>query len=157
MQSRSVEFAKKFGVRFEVRSSLNQQPGTIVREETMSMESVVIRGISLERDQAKITIEGVRDKPGTASKVFAAMAENGRIYVRDVVMAPSRTDPPGGALFAVNMLVCTAGGGTYTFDELGEALRAAGFAQPELLRSDELMGSIVVATKPGPTQCRTGR
>ena len=70
MQSRSVEFAKKFGVRFEVRSSLNNNPGTLVREETMSMESVVIRGVSLERAQAKVTIAGVKDLPGTAGKIF---------------------------------------------------------------------------------------
>ncbi len=75
MQSRSVEFAKKFGVRFEVRSSLNNNPGTLVREESMSMESVVIRGVSLERDQAKVTISGVNDQPGTAGKIFGAVAE----------------------------------------------------------------------------------
>ena len=55
MQSRSVEFAKKFGVVFEVRSSLNDNPGTIVKEETPSMEDVVIRGVSLDKNQAKIT------------------------------------------------------------------------------------------------------
>ena len=75
MQSRSVEFAKKFGVPFEVRSSLNNNPGTLVKEETMSMESVVIRGVSLEREQAKVTISGVSDKPGTAGKIFGAVAE----------------------------------------------------------------------------------
>ncbi|MDF1738540.1 MAG: aspartate kinase [Verrucomicrobiales bacterium] len=75
MQSRSVEFAKKFGVRFEVRSSLNNNPGTLVREESMSMESVVIRGVSLEREQAKVTISGVNDLPGTAGKIFGAVAE----------------------------------------------------------------------------------
>lgn len=91
MQSRSVEFAKKFGVRFEVRSSLNQEPGTLVREETMSMESVVIRGISLERDQAKVTIAGVRDQPGTASKVFTAIAE-ADIIVDMIVQNVSKTD-----------------------------------------------------------------
>jgi aspartate kinase len=75
MQSRSVEFAKKFGVRFEVRSSLNTNPGTLVREESMSMESVVIRGVSLEREQAKVTISGVNDHPGTAGKIFGAVAQ----------------------------------------------------------------------------------
>ena len=74
MQSRSVEFAKKFGVVFEVRSSFNNNPGTIVKEETMSMENVVIRGISLERNQAKVTITQVPDHPGTAAKVFNAIA-----------------------------------------------------------------------------------
>ena len=70
MQSRSVEFANKFGVPFEVRNSMNSNPGTLVTKETMSMESVVIRGISLERDQAKITITSLPDKPGYAARVF---------------------------------------------------------------------------------------
>ena len=70
MQSRSVEFANKFGVPFEVRNSMNTNPGTLVTKETMSMESVVIRGISLERDQAKITITSLPDKPGYAARVF---------------------------------------------------------------------------------------
>ena len=77
MQSRSVEFAKKFGVRFEVRSSLNNNPGTLVKEENLGMESVVVRGVSLERKQAKVTIADVPDQPGVASKVFGALAEAG--------------------------------------------------------------------------------
>ncbi|MDB6028968.1 MAG: aspartate kinase [Verrucomicrobiales bacterium] len=75
MQSRSVEFAKKFGVVFEVRSSLNDNPGTIVKEETPSMEGVVIRGVSLDKNQAKVTLVGVPDKPGVASLVFQSIAE----------------------------------------------------------------------------------
>jgi len=75
MQSRSVEFAKKFGVVFEVRSSLNDNPGTIVKEETQSMESVVIRGVSLDKNQAKITLAAVPDKPGAAAGIFRALAD----------------------------------------------------------------------------------
>src|SRR5512146_1275273 len=75
MQSRSVEFAKKFGVVFEVRSSLNENPGTIVKEETKSMESVVIRGVSLDKNQAKVTLANVPDKPGVASGIFRALAD----------------------------------------------------------------------------------
>jgi aspartate kinase len=74
MQSRAVEFAKKFGVVFEVRSSFNHEPGTIVKEETAGMEKVVIRGITLDRRQAKVTVSQVPDRPGTASKVFNAIA-----------------------------------------------------------------------------------
>ena len=74
MQSRSVEFAKKFGVKFEVRSSFNDNPGTMITDETPSMEAVVIRGISVERNQAKVTVEGVPDRPGTAAAVFNALA-----------------------------------------------------------------------------------
>jgi aspartate kinase len=74
MQSRSVEFANKFNVLFEVRSSFNLNQGTIVKSETPGMEDVVIRGVSIERNQAKVTIEGVPDKTGTAAKIFNALA-----------------------------------------------------------------------------------
>jgi aspartate kinase len=74
MQSRAVEFAKKFGVEFEVRSSFSKSRGTIVREESASMENVVIRGISLDRHQAKLTVTGVPDKPGTAGRIFSNVA-----------------------------------------------------------------------------------
>src|SRR5688572_17735708 len=75
MQSRSVEFAKKFGVVFEVRSSLNDNPGTLVKEETQSMESVVIRGVSLDKNQAKVTLANVPDKPGVAARIFKGLAD----------------------------------------------------------------------------------
>src|SRR3569833_174248 len=75
MQSRSVEFAKKFGVVFEVRSSLNENPGTIVKEETKSMEGVVVRGVALDINQAKVTLVGVPDKPGVAAKIFKALGD----------------------------------------------------------------------------------
>jgi aspartate kinase len=74
MQSRAVEFAKKFGVEFEVRSSLKKSPGTIAKEETANMEDVVIRGISLERNQAKVTVDDVRDEPGIAGRIFSTIA-----------------------------------------------------------------------------------
>jgi len=76
MQSRSVEFAKKFGVIFAVRSSLNDNPGTIVKEETANMESVVIRGVSLDKNQAKVTLAHVPDKPGVAARIFKAIGES---------------------------------------------------------------------------------
>ena len=75
MQLRSVEFAKKFGVIFEVRSSLNDNPGTIVKEETQSMEDVVIRGVALDKNQAKVTLVAVPDKPGVAARIFKALAD----------------------------------------------------------------------------------
>ena len=84
MQSRSVEFAKKFGVVFEVRSSLNDHPGTIVKEETKSMEGIVIRGVSLDKNQAKITLIGVPDRPGMAARIFKALGD-GAINVDMIV------------------------------------------------------------------------
>ena len=67
---RSVEFAKKFGVIFEVRSSMNDNPGTIVKEETRSMEDIVVRGVALDKNQAKVTLVAVPDKPGRGRAHF---------------------------------------------------------------------------------------
>ncbi|HAE17709.1 MAG TPA: aspartate kinase [Verrucomicrobiales bacterium] len=75
MQSRSVEFAKKYGVKFEVKSSLNNNPGTIVTEEHEAMESVVIRGVSIERSQARVTITDIPDRPGMSGRILGALAE----------------------------------------------------------------------------------
>src|SRR3989441_5009032 len=75
MQSRSVEFAKKFGVVFEVRSSLNDNPGTIVKEETRNMEDIVVRGVSLDKNQAKVTLVAVPDKPSVAARIFKTLGD----------------------------------------------------------------------------------
>jgi aspartate kinase len=75
MQSRSVEFAKKYNVIFEVRSSFNHNPGTTVKEEVTYMEQVVVRGVAVDKDQAKIVISNIPDKPGSAAKVFRALAD----------------------------------------------------------------------------------
>ena len=88
MQSRAVEFAKKFSVPFEVRSSFNQNAGTVAREETANMEDVVVRGISLERKQAKVTLDDVPDLPGIASRVFSAIAQ-ANIMVDMIVQSAS--------------------------------------------------------------------
>src|SRR4051812_32859180 len=76
MQLRSVEIAKNFGVVFEVRSSLNDHGGTLVKEETRSMEKIVVRGVALDKNQAKVTLVGVPDRPGVAAKVFRALANS---------------------------------------------------------------------------------
>ena len=82
-------------------------------------------------------------------KIYTALVPGGRILIRDFVMDDARTNPPAGAFFAVNMLVATAGGGTFTFRELQEDLGGAGFANARLLRRGEGMDSIVSAVKPG--------
>jgi len=78
-------------------------------------------------------------------KVHAALVPGGRILIRDVVMDPDHVRPVDGALFAVNMLVNTESGGTFTFQEYAEDLQAAGFRQPALLVRDEWMNSVVAA------------
>ncbi|HEY1765916.1 MAG TPA: aspartate kinase [Opitutaceae bacterium] len=89
MQSRSVEFAKKYNVVFEVRSSFNHNPGTIVKEEVAYMEQVVVRGIAADKDQAKIIVSNILDKPGSAAKVFRALA-NANIVVDMIIQNVGR-------------------------------------------------------------------
>ena len=100
MQSRSVEFAKKFGVLFEVRSSFNNHPGTLVKEETMSMENVVVRGISLEKNQAKITVSKVPDEPGVAARIFTSIAAAGLVI--DMIVQNVSTDGSTDISFTLN-------------------------------------------------------
>ena len=75
MQARSVEFSSKFNVPFEVRSSFKNKPGTIVKEEVSSMEDVVVRGVALDKNQAKVMVANIPDKPGTAARVFRSLSE----------------------------------------------------------------------------------
>jgi aspartate kinase len=88
VQSRAVEFAKKFGVEFEVRSSFNPTIGTIAKEETANMEDVVIRGVSIERNQAKLTVDDLRDEPGIAGQIFSTISR-GNIVVDMIVQSVS--------------------------------------------------------------------
>lgn len=75
MQARAVEFAQKFNVVFEVRSSFNQQPGTLVKAEVPSMEDVTVSGVALDLNQAKIAVSELPDRPGTAAQLFQALGE----------------------------------------------------------------------------------
>jgi aspartate kinase len=73
LQSRALEFAKKYNVPIHVRSSFTDTPGTIICEEAEEMEDVVVRGVALQRDEAKLTLQGVPDVPGIAAKICGAM------------------------------------------------------------------------------------
>lgn len=73
MQNRAVEFAQKYQVVFEVRSSFNNNPGTIVKEEVPSMEDVVVSGVALDAKQAKVSVLQLPDRPGSAAKLFQAL------------------------------------------------------------------------------------
>lgn len=81
-------------------------------------------------------------------KVFRSLIPGGRIVIRDHVMESDRTKPLEGAVFAVNMLVATEGGGTYTFDEIRDGLIRAGFSRINFIRQGEHMDSLIEAFKP---------
>lgn len=75
LQSRSVEFAARYGVPVEVQSSFKEGQGTLVAKEDADMERVMVSGVTGDRNQAKITIIGVPDRPGIAARIFGPVAE----------------------------------------------------------------------------------
>jgi len=75
LHGRSVEFAKKYNVPLVVRSSFNQNPGTLVTKEDEDMEKIVVTGVTHDKDQTRITIMGVPDRPGIAATIFKAIAD----------------------------------------------------------------------------------
>ncbi len=77
MQSRSIEVAKKFNVPIHVRSSFSKNTGTLIIKEVRRMEDVVVSGITLNRNEAKITICDVPDRPGVAAKIFKELSAAG--------------------------------------------------------------------------------
>ncbi|MBL9199901.1 MAG: aspartate kinase [Opitutaceae bacterium] len=126
MQTRSVEFAAKYNVVFEVRSSFNNNPGTIVKQEVAYMEKVVVRGVAVDKDQAKVVVSKIADKPGTAAKVFRALADaniNVDMIVQNVghdgVANLTFTVPQTETLKAEKALapVLKSTGGTVTLDD----------------------------------------
>jgi aspartate kinase len=76
LQIRSVEFAKKYSVPIHVRSSFNEEEGTMVVKEETDMEKVAVSGIAYDKNQARITLRKVPDQPGIAAKIFASLAKS---------------------------------------------------------------------------------
>ena len=76
LQTRSVEFAKKYNVPVRVLSSFNDNPGTLVTKEDSDMEKVVVSGVAYDKNQVKVTVQGVPDKPGVAAKIFNTISDN---------------------------------------------------------------------------------
>ncbi|MFH0924965.1 MAG: aspartate kinase [bacterium] len=75
LQIRSVEFASKYNVNIAVRSSFNHNPGTLVTREDASMEKVLVRGVTYNKNESKVTVKGLPDKPGVAARVFDEIAK----------------------------------------------------------------------------------
>ena len=84
LQIRSVEFAKKYKVPIHVRSSFSDSEGTWVVEEDERMEQVVVSGVAFDKNESKITVRGVPDRPGIAARIFGALSE--RNIVVDMIV-----------------------------------------------------------------------
>lgn len=90
LQPRSIELAMKFGVPIHVRSSFSNNTGTIISKEVRAMEDTVVSGVAINKDEAKVTICDVPDKPGIAAKIFKDIAKES-INVDMIVQNVSRT------------------------------------------------------------------
>jgi aspartate kinase len=75
LQTRSVELAMNWGVRLQVRSSYNDEQGTLVVGEEEIVEKEIVSGIAYSRDEAKVTLNRVMDKPGVAANIFGPLAD----------------------------------------------------------------------------------
>jgi len=136
-----VEMARPFLAEAGVLNRVSLAAGDFYRDELpgghdLAFLSAIIHQNSLEQNTALF------------AKVFRALMPGGRIVIRDHIMAPDRTGPRDGAVFAVNMLLATPGGGTYTYDEIREALKQAGFTSVNLIQTGERMDGLVEAFKP---------
>lgn len=89
LYNRSVEYAARYNVPVCVRSSFSEDPGTMVIKEESSMEQVLVSGVTLSRNDTKLTIEGVPDRPGIAASIFTPLSEAG-ISVDMIVQNVSR-------------------------------------------------------------------
>lgn len=88
LQIRAVEVAKKFDVPIHVRSSFTEGEGTMVVEEEKDMERLIVSGITYSKDEARITLTGVPDRPGVAAKIFSVIADAG--VVVDMIIQNTR-------------------------------------------------------------------
>ena len=137
LHNRSVEMAKKYGVELVVLSSLTRAEGTVVKEET-KVERMLVSGVAVDKNTARISVLGVKNEPGIAFRIFNMLAKNqinvdiiiqsvGREDKKDISFTVARTDPVsythlihGAVTIATNM----AGRGTDI--KLDEESRAAG-------------------------------
>ena len=89
LEIRSVEFAKKYKVPVHVRSTFSDAPGTLLIQEDKEMEHVLVSGIALDRDQARITLQGCPDRPGVSAAIFGPLSQ-ANVTVDMIVQNPSR-------------------------------------------------------------------
>ena len=95
LETRSVELAMNRGVALQVRSSFDDRPGTLVVDEDMNVEQEIVSGIAYTRDEAKVTVVGVPDRPGVAAGIFGPLADQGvnvDLIVQNVAADGRETD-----------------------------------------------------------------
>lgn len=90
MHSRSIEVGKRFNIPIYVRNSMNEREGTLITKETKKMEDIEVSGAALNEDEAKITLFGIPDRPGTAAKIFKDLAD-GKVNIDMIIQNKTET------------------------------------------------------------------
>ncbi|MBU1153281.1 aspartate kinase [bacterium] len=136
LQSRSVEFAKKYGVIIHVRSSFDKSKGTLIMEGGKKMEEILVSGVTYDKNQVKITIFEILDQPGIAAKVFSKLAEK-NINV-DMIIQSAGKDMKNNISFTVtredlNLTI-------ETMKEITKEVKAQGFEYDDQVAKVSLVG-----------------
>ncbi len=106
MHIRAVEFGKKYDVKIHVRSSVEEREGTTIMHEVPQMEGVVVTGATIQKNMAKIDLDGVDNKPGNAAKIFAHLA-GAKVVVNDIMQTEISTEKAN-LSFTINISDLTA-------------------------------------------------
>ena len=136
LNNRSVEMAKKYNVELEVRSSLENKPGTIVKE-TVKMEKMLIRGVAADKNVSRISIVGLTDHPGTAFKVFNVLGQ-ARINV-DIILQSVGRDGTKDITFTVSKDQCKDA--LATIEKMKDSLKYAKVVHDESVAKVSIVGT----------------
>jgi aspartate kinase len=139
LQLRSVEYARRHGVRLHVRSSFSDEPGTWVVEEDERMEQALISGVACDADEAKMTIEQVPDRPGVAAEIFRAVADGG-IHV-DMIVQNSSREGEGRTDLSFTVPKADLAQAAVLVEELAQTVGAAGHAVDDGIAKVSLVGA----------------
>ncbi len=136
-----IEMARKRLGEAEVLDRVNLVGGDFYKDEFPSGHDLAFVSAIIHQNSPEQNLE-------LFAKVYRSLTPGGRIVIRDHIMEPDRTQPRDGAIFAVNMLVGTSGGNTYTFDEIRSWLEKTCFINAHIIQQGERMDGLVEAFKP---------
>ena len=139
LQLRSVEYARRHGVRLHVRSSFSDEPGTWVIEEAERVEQALISGVACDADEAKMTIEQVPDRPGVAAEIFRAVADGG-IHV-DMIVQNSSREGEGRTDLSFTVPKADLARAATLVERLAKTVGAAGHAVDDRIAKISLVGA----------------
>jgi aspartate kinase len=139
LQLRSVEYARRHGVRLHVRSSFSDEPGTWVIEEAERVEQALISGVACDADEAKMTIEQVPDRPGVAAEIFRAVADGG-IHV-DMIVQNSSREGEGRTDLSFTVPKADLARAAILVERLAQTVGAAGHAVDDRIAKISLVGA----------------